>query len=66
MTQFANETLTKIYREIQERKEVLGFDSDSELLDAIQKQLKIETNEQFLKDEVEKFKKYFQSEGTSL
>ena len=53
MTQFANEALTKIYREMQERKEVLGIDSDSELLDAMQKQLKVETNEQLLKDEVE-------------
>ena len=66
MTQFANEALTKMYREMQERKGVLGIDSDSELLDAMQKQLKVETNEQLFKDEVEKFKKLLQSEGTSL
>ena len=66
MTQFANEVLSKMYREMQERKEVLGTDADSDLLDAMQKQLKVETNEQQLKNSVEKFKKLLQSEGSSL
>lgn len=61
MTQLPNEALTRMYREIQERKEALGEDADSDIIDATIKKLKAEPDEQQPKEAVEKFKKLFQS-----
>lgn len=61
MTQLPNEALTRMYREIQERKEALGEDADSDIIDATIKKLKAEPDEQQSKEAVEKFKKLFQS-----